>query len=250
MEIIVIIIGAALAGFVQGLSGFGFSMTSMALWAWTLEPTVAAPLAVFGGLTGQIIQAFSTRRGFDWRQLLPFVLGGLAGLPLGLLLLPQLDAQLFKTVLGGLLVVFCPIMAFAHKLPRISDWRCMQGPLRPISNALAGLAGGVMGALGGFSGVVPTLWCQLSGMARDAQRQVIQNFNLTMLAVTFASYVGTGLIQAPMLPLFAIALPSMLLPSIWGGRLYHRISDAAFRRVVLGLLTLAGVAMLVSSIYR
>ena len=249
MEIIVIIIGAALAGFVQGLSGFGFSMTSMAVWAWTLEPTVAAPLAVFGGLTGQIIQAFSTRRGFDWRQLLPFVLGGLAGLPLGLLLLPQLDVQLFKAVLGAILVVFCPIMAFAHKLPRISDWRCMQGPLRPISNALAGMAGGVMGALGGFSGVVPTLWCQLSGLARDAQRQVIQNFNLTMLAVTFASYVGTGLVTPAMLPLFAIALPSMLLPSIWGGRLYHRISDVAFRRVVLGLLTLAGVAMLVSSVY-
>ncbi|CAM4106515.1 sulfite exporter TauE/SafE family protein [Comamonas aquatilis] len=248
MEIIVIIIGAALAGFVQGLSGFGYSMTAMALWAWTLEPTLAAVLAVFGGLTGQIIQAFSVRRGFGWRALWPFLLGGLAGLPLGLMLLPRLDVQLFKTVLGTLLVVFCPLMAFAHKLPRLSDWRYMQGPLRPVSNALAGMAGGAMSALGGFSGVVPTLWCQLGGMAKDAQRQIIQNFNLTMLAVTFASYLGSGLVSSSMLPLFAVALPAMLLPSIWGGRLYHRISDQAFRRVVLGLLTLAGLAMLASGI--
>lgn len=248
MEIIVIILGAALAGFVQGLSGFGYSMTAMALWAWTLEPTLAAALAVFGGLTGQIIQAFSVRRGFDWRMLWPFVLGGLCGLPLGLRLLPLLDAQLFKTVLGGLLVVFCPIMAFAHRLPRIADWPCMQGPLLRMANGLAGLAGGAMAALGGFSGVIPTLWCQLLGMDRNQQRQVIQNFNLTMLSVTFASYMATGFVTFRMLPLFAVALPAMLLPSIWGGRLYQRISDVAFRRVVLGLLTLAGLAMLVSSV--
>lgn len=248
MEIGVIIIGAALAGFVQGLSGFGYSMTAMALWAWTLEPSLAAPLAVFGGLTGQIIQAFSVRRGFQWHSLWPFLLGGLCGLPLGLWLLPQLNVVLFKTLLGLMLVVFCPIMAFAHRLPRIDQWPGMQGPLRPIANGLAGMVGGAMGTLGGFSGVVPTLWCQLSGMAKDAQRQIIQNFNLTMLAVTFASYVGTGLVDRSMLPYFAAALPAMLLPSIWGGRLYQRISDAAFRKLVLGLLTAAGVAMLASAL--
>ncbi|MDR0261403.1 MAG: sulfite exporter TauE/SafE family protein, partial [Comamonas sp.] len=92
--LLIIVIGAALAGFVQGLSGFGYSMTAMALWAWTLEPSLAAVLAVFGGLCGQIIQALKVRRGFDWRMLWPFLLGGICGLPLGLRLLPMLDAQL------------------------------------------------------------------------------------------------------------------------------------------------------------
>ena len=45
MELILTIaLGAALAGFVQGLSGFGFGLTAMALWAWTLEPP--SPCAV------------------------------------------------------------------------------------------------------------------------------------------------------------------------------------------------------------
>ena len=245
--LLIIAIGAALAGFVQGLSGFGYSMTAMALWAWTLEPTLAAVLAVFGGLCGQLIQAFKVRRGFDWRMLWPFLLGGLCGLPLGLRLLPMLDTQLFKTVLGAMLVIFCPLMAFSHRLGGIASGPLSQGPGRSLANGLAGLAGGAMAALGGFSGVVPTLWCQITGMARDTQRQVIQNFNLTMLAVTFASYVGTGLVSQHMLPQLAVALPAMVLPSLWGARLYERISDVAFKRVVLGLLTLAGLAMLASS---
>src|SRR3954470_24901177 len=95
-----IALGAALAGFVQGLSGFGFGLTAMALWAWTLEPRLAAALAVFGGLTGQLLAAFTVRRGWDGKALWPFLAGGLAGLPLGVWLLPRLDVVVFKAVLG------------------------------------------------------------------------------------------------------------------------------------------------------
>jgi len=70
---IVVALGAAVAGFVQGLSGFAFGLVAMSFWVWVLDPPVAAALTVFGGLLGQLIAAFSVRRGFSWRQLLPFL---------------------------------------------------------------------------------------------------------------------------------------------------------------------------------
>lgn len=225
----------------QGLSGFGYGLTAMSIWAWTLEPMLAAALAVFGGLTGQLISAVSVRRGFDWKLIAPFIAGGLAGLPVGLWLLPRLDVMLFKLVLGLLLVVFCPLMLLATRLPKLQRGG-------GVGDALSGAAGGVMGGLGGFTGVVPTLWCQVRGLAKDHQRAVIQNFNLTMLAVTFATYVATGIIRSDMLPLFAIAAPAMLVPSLLGARLYIGISETTFRQIVLGVLTAAGVAMLVSAV--
>ena len=36
-ELAVLLAGAALAGFVQGLSGFAFSMVSMSIWVWALD---------------------------------------------------------------------------------------------------------------------------------------------------------------------------------------------------------------------
>lgn len=36
--ILVVALGAAVAGFVQGLSGFAFGMVAMSFWAWVLEP--------------------------------------------------------------------------------------------------------------------------------------------------------------------------------------------------------------------
>jgi uncharacterized membrane protein YfcA len=237
----VIVLGAALAGFVQGLSGFGFSMTAMSIWAWTLEPRLAAALAVFGSLAGQLLSAVTVRRGFGWRRLAPFLAGGVAGLPLGLWILPRLDVPLFKATLGAILLIVCPLMFIAPALP----------PLRrggKVGDALAGAAGGVMGGLGGITGVVPALWCTVRGFPKDEQRAIVQNFNLSMLAIAFAGYVATGLVDRTMLPLFAIVAPAMLVPALLGARLYIGISEQAFRRIVLGLLTLSGVAMLLASL--
>lgn len=240
---LVVALGAVVAGFVQGLSGFAFGLVAMSFWVWVLDPRTAAVLAVFGALTGQIIAAVSVRRGFDAQRVLPFVLGGLLGVPLGVLLLPRLNVDGFKAVLGALLVLWCPAMLMARQLPRITRGG-------RLADGAVGLAGGVMGGIGGFTGTLPTLWCTLRGLDKDAQRAVVQNFNLSMLAVTMGSYVATGLVTRPMLPLLALVAPAMLVPTLLGTRLYIGISDARFRQVVLGLLSLSGVALLAAAVPR
>ncbi|MPS79249.1 MAG: sulfite exporter TauE/SafE family protein [Achromobacter sp.] len=238
---VLVVLGAVAAGFVQGLSGFGFGMVAMSFWAWTIDPRLAAAMTVFGALTGQLLAAFTVRRGFSWAQLLPFVLGGLVGIPIGVRLLPHLDPLIFKAFIGALLAIWCPIMLFATRLPRISAGG-------KVADGVVGAMGGVMGGIGGFTGVIPTLWCTLRGFDRDVQRSVIQNFNLSMLAVTMAGYVMTGVVTRDMLPLFALIVPAMLVPTLLGARVYVGISDMTFRRIVLGLLTLSGIALLVASV--
>ena len=238
--VFIVLLGAVVGGFVQGLSGFAFGLVSMSFWAWALEPQLAAVLAVFGALTGQIVAAITVRRGFNWTLLAPFLAGGLIGVPIGVLVLPMLNVHLFKAALGLLLVVWCPFMLFA-------------GRLRPVTfggrfaDSIAGLFGGILGGIGGFSGPIPTLWCTLRRLERDTQRSIIQNFNLTMLACAMAGHVATGTVTRAMLPLFAIVAPAMLVPTLLGARFYIGLSEASFRRIVLSLLTLSGVALLASS---
>lgn len=240
-SLVLIAVGAAVAGFVQGLSGFAFGLVAMSFWAWSIEPQLAAVLTVFGSLTGQLLAVFTVRRAWSWRTLLPFVAGGMVGIPIGVAVLPALDARLFKAMLGGLLVLWCPLMLAARQLPRIRAGG-------RLADAAVGTVGGVMGGIGGFTGVIPTLWCTLRGFDKDEQRGVIQNFNLAMLAVTMAGYVGKGLVTTEMVPKLMVVAPAMLVPALLGARLYLGISEAAFRRLVLTLLTLSGVAMLAASL--
>lgn len=238
---LVLLIGAVVAGFVQGLSGFAFALTATCIWVWWLPPQLVAVMSVFGAFSGQVVAAVTTRRAAPWAQLWPrlgpILAGGLCGLPVGLWLLPRLDAEWFRLGLGLLLAVWCPLMLVSHRLPTI-QWGGR------TADALSGLAGGISGALGGYTGPLPTLWATLRGWPKDELRAVVQNFNLVMLGLTFASYLAAGLVTRDMWPQMAIVLPALLIPVLFGARLYAGISPDAFRRLVLALLTGTGAALL------
>jgi uncharacterized membrane protein YfcA len=242
-ELWLLVIGAVVAGFVQGLSGFAFGMVAMSFWVWGIEPRVAAVMAVFGSLTGQVVAAVSSRRRFPLATLAPFLAGGAVGIPLGIAVLPHLNPDLFKLALGTVLAVFCPIMLVSSSLPRVAAGG-------RLADGVVGAVGGFMGGIGGFTGVVPTLWCTLRGMAKEEQRAVIQNFNLAALAFTMAGYLASGLVTRDMWPLLPLVAVALLVPSLIGARVYVGLSELAFRRVVLALLSGSGVAMLVAAVPR
>ncbi|MBD0272991.1 MAG: sulfite exporter TauE/SafE family protein [Acetobacteraceae bacterium] len=236
----IVALGAAAGGFVQGLSGFAFGLVAMAVWAWALDPVLAGPLVVFGSLVGQLLSWGSIRRGLDPRRVLPFVAGGVLGVPLGVALLLRIDPLAFKLAVGVLLVVWCPAMLLARDLPRVvrgGRW----------ADAGVGMVGRVMGGLGGLTGPAPTLWAVLRGWDRDAQRAVFQEFNLSMHGLTMAAYLATGAVSADAARLCLVVAPAMLVPALVGARLYRRFS-AAFRKVVLGLLATLGAGLVATTL--
>lgn len=240
-EIGLLIVGAAAGGFVQGVSGFAFGMTALSFWAWGLEPGLVTVMAVFGGLFGQLFSIATLPRRIPLAQLLPFVAGGFIGIPLGTVLLAGVDPVLFRGVLGGLLLVYCPLMLFSARIPRIT------GGGR-IAETAAGIAGGFVCGVGGIPGIASSLWCTLRAYDKDLARTLIQTFNLTVLAATFAAQIAGGLVTRDMLPQFAIVALALVLPATVGARVFAGLNQAAFRRLVLCLLFLSGAAMLVAAL--
>src|SRR5256885_9680533 len=76
-----VVLGAAAAGFVQGLSGFAFGLVASAIWAWAVAPQLAGPMVVFGSLIGQVLSIGTVRRSFDLKLALPLRVAGLLGVP-------------------------------------------------------------------------------------------------------------------------------------------------------------------------
>jgi uncharacterized membrane protein YfcA len=236
----IVIAGAVLAGFVQGLSGFAFALVALSVWAWAVSPQLAAPLAVFGSLIGQLIALPFTWKGAAIGRIAPFVIGGLIGVPLGVLVLGVLDPSGFKLALGIFLLVYSPAMLLASSTFAISwggRW----------ADAASGWLGGIAGGIGGMAGGIPTLWCTLRGWDKDSQRGVMQAFNITMHVATLTGYVlHGGIITGEALQLFAVITPALAIPVVLGALVFRRLNQQAFRRIVLALLFLSG-AMLTGS---
>jgi uncharacterized protein len=232
--------GAALAGFVQGLSGFAFSLVAMSVWAWALSPQVAAPLAVFGALVGQVASFASFRRGFDKRVILPLILGGVFGVPIGVFLLRNVNPSLFKLAVGTLLVLYSLSSLAASGLPRLR--RGGRG-----ADAAAGFVGGILGGLGGLAGTIPATWGLLRGWKPDVRRATMQAYNIPMHCLTLALYWRTGGFAATPFSLFALAGPIIVVSGFLGARLYARVSERMFTRIVLLLLLASGAGLLIGA---
>ena len=111
------LVGSCLVGFVQGVSGFAFGLMAVSVWAWSIEPQLAGPLVVWGSWFGQVLSIGTVRRGLVWRCVLPFLVGDVAGVPLGTWLLSHIDLHVFRAGVGTLLVVYCSTMLCARTLP-------------------------------------------------------------------------------------------------------------------------------------
>jgi uncharacterized protein len=241
--LLIVLAGAAAAGFAQGVSGFAFSLVALSIWAWAVEPQLAAPMSVFGALMGQLVALPWVWRGFNIKKLLPLVIGGLIGVPLGALLLQWLDPTLFKFGLGVFLLFYCPLMLL---LP--ADYKWPHGGR--LADGASGFAGGVLGGLAGISGPVPTLWTTLRGWDKDTQRGVLQAFNISMHVATLTAYAASGSITPEALTMFAWITPALAIPAVLGVLLFHRLNARAFRRLILCLLLVSGVTLVWGSVLQ
>ena len=231
-----VLMGAALGGLVQGMTGFAFSVVALSFWAWALAPETAAPLAVLGALLGQLSTLLSVRRGFEWGRIAPFVIGGLFGVPLGVFILHNVDPLRFRLVLGILFALYGAYGLALSDAPKVK----IGG--RTLDAFMGGI-GGLLGGLGGLSGAVPAIWTQLRGWKRDLRRATMQVYNIAMHCLTLTIYSQTHALNATSWKLFAITAPPMVIANVFGMRIYKRFSERGFARLVLISITLSGLAL-------
>ncbi len=236
-----VFVGALLGGLVNGLTGFGTGMTALPIWLAVLRPVLASPLVIACSVAGQLQTLPAIWHAIDFRRLWPFVVGGLIGVPLGVRLLPLIDARSFKAAVGLLLVASCGFL-LAHR----SRAKWLRGGRAADSGV--GLLGGILGGLAGLSGILPTLWAELRGWEKDARRAVFQGYNLAILLFALASQGFAGLLTAQFGRLLLLALPGTIVGAWIGRRIYGRLDTARFSVVVLALLLAGGVLLVVTSL--
>jgi uncharacterized membrane protein YfcA len=237
-----LLFGALAGGFVSGLAGFGTALMALGVWLYVLPPPVAVPLVLISSVIGQTSTLPSMWRSFDFSLVWPFLLGGVAGVPIGAVLVAHADPEAFRLAAGVFLLVFPAALYFSTPMALHFGGR--------IADAAIGLAGGILGGLAGLSGPLPILWANLRGWGKDERRGVFQIFNWTILAIALGLQVAEGLVRQDVLRLALLTTPATLLGAFLGARLYQVLSDRNFRDVVLGLLFLSGAGLIWSSLTR
>ncbi|MFN5282718.1 sulfite exporter TauE/SafE family protein, partial [Bradyrhizobium sp.] len=112
----ILFFGALAGGFVSGLAGFGTALMALGIWLYVLPPTLAVPLVLVCSVIAQVSTLPSIWKTIDFRLVWPFVICGLAGVPIGILLIARADPDVFKLTIGVFLLVF-PTLLFLQRKP-------------------------------------------------------------------------------------------------------------------------------------
>jgi uncharacterized membrane protein YfcA len=224
---------------VAGLIGFAFSAIAGAILLHYADPISAVPLLLACSIATQCMSIARLRRSMDWRGCLPFLAGGIIGIPAGGYLLQTLPPTAFATAFGSFLACYSLYFLLRRPVRALA-------PRRSV-DMLAGLAGGITGGAAAFPGAIPTIWCGLRGLTKEQQRGLIQPFILVMQLATVAYFSRIGIVTSDSLALFAFCVPAVVLGTLAGLALYHRVNDARFRKLTLAFLLVSGAMLVVRS---
>ena len=174
-------------------------------------------------------------RSFDFTLIWPFLIGGLAGVPLGTMLVAHADPHTFKLAFGVFLLIFpalylqrAPVAFSIRRQAGGHGYRICRrhhgGPRRPVRPASD-----------------PVGQRARLGQGRAARR--VPGLQLDYPFAALCLQIGSGLVKADVIRLAFLTLPGTVLGAWFGKRVYHALSDRNFRDIVLGLLFLSGVAL-------
>jgi uncharacterized membrane protein YfcA len=234
--------GALFAGFTSGFAGFGTALVASGIWLYVLPAPLVPPLVVMLSVVGQIVSLTMVRHAFDWRQTLPYLVGGAFGVPLGIVAVAAASPLVIKIAVGRFLVAYTLYQLLQRRHIGIGAWggRLVDG--------IVGFGGGILGGFAGLSGPLPLIWLQLRGGPSDAQRATYQPFNLVVLVMASIGMALSGQVTRDVMMLALICFPATFMGALLGARTYVRVSPQTFQRAVLVMLLVSGCLLLISSL--
>ena len=238
LELSLFLLATFAGALVAGLSGFAFGLVAASIWLYILTPLQTATLIIAFGLIVQGYAVWKLRRALDWTKLWPFMLGAAIGVPVGVSILTWSNPTHVRISVGAFLILYSLYALFRPAIPPVKA-------ASPAADASVGFLNGVLGGMTGLAGILVTLWCGLRGWPKDVQRTVFQPVAVAIFLMS-ALWIGArGAITPDVVKLFLVGLPALLAGTWLGLKLFGRLDEVAFRKVVLVLLLASGAVLII-----
>ncbi len=226
-----------LAGFVQGLTGFGSALVAIPLLSLFIDIKTAVPLCMLNGLIITSYLSVKLRKHLDWKKIQPLLIGSLAGIPVGITFLKQVDSSIIQMAIGCLLISYSlfNLIFSPRPLNPGKKWGC-----------LAGFFTGAIGAAFSAGGPPAIIYTTLTSWKKDEIKATLTGFFVVSGTITVLVHWSSGITTLSTVRLLAGTAPAVLLGTSLGVLLSARINKKNYLRIIYSFLILMGSMMLVT----
>ena len=235
LGLFLVLIGAG-AGFVQRVSGFGLGIFAMLFLPHFMPShTDAAAISSLFSCVTATYNAVCYRKNVAYKTALPMICATLISIPIAVRFSAVVSGNIFKILLGGVLVILSLYFMFFHKNIRFKP---------TISNGImAGALGGTLGGL--FSTGGPPAVLYLSNATNDNMTYfaTIQfYFCFTNLYAT-TMRVANGMIRFDILVLAAIGMIGCIVGDLIGKKVFDKLDSNRLKHIIYIGMLISGIVM-------
>ena len=223
-----------LAGFVMGVSGFGFAIMAIGMMSffWPIPKTVA--LIFVYSLPINMVLLFQLRNHIVVRRILLQVVAFIPGAVIGAFVFLNVREALLKQIVGAVLIVF-------------GFWSLQRKTrLIPKSRFLGGLAGFLAGVLGGavyMPGPPMIVYQTMTETDRFRFKTDLQLFFFFTNFILLAAFLYCGLDQNIDLLRSLLFSPFAVFGLLGGSFLFQRLNNETFKQICSILVGVIGVIL-------
>ena len=232
-DIAYVVLVVALTALLQAISGFGFALLAVPLFALRVDVHEAVVLSSCIGTISSGWQTYFLRKDVVGDTAKRYILASLVGVPIGFGMFVLLSDQILRVMVGIAVLFGTAVVAFGRELKVKRAW---ERGLGVLSGALL-IATSTNGP--------PIV------LALQAQRMPMLEFRATLARIFFVTgvisvllFLVAGKIEGSVILSTLLCLPVMTISVLIGNRVARKIAERPFRVLVLALLVLAGLSSL------
>ncbi len=232
----VLAVAVLAAGFVQGATGFGFSIVAVPVFMLFLPPITAVPVMSMLSFVNAVYMVIQCRAHLKPRLVLPLIAGAMIGQPIGIYFLTRLEGPWMKIFVGAFMTMFALVL--------LAGWR------RPIRNQrialpFVGILSGFLGGSSSLSGPPVVLFLASQDTPKDTFRANLVGYFSLLGLMAQTQFAFHGMTTRTVLGYSAAFMPLLMVSTVAGHRASGRIDERLFNRLSMSCAAVMGAILVV-----
>ena len=223
------------AGFTQGVTGFGFGLLAIPLLSLFIDLKTAVPLCSLLGILVTAFLSLRLRKHIDRRKILPLLFGCIPGVAVGTLVLKKAPTELLSVLMGVMLVAYALYRLTSKQQPRSIDEKWAYA---------AGFFTGAISSAFSAGGPPTIIYATLRGWNKNEIKATLSGFFLTGGVTVITAHALTGLTTSLVLHYFLLSAPVVIGGVFIGSLLYDMIDTSVYLKLLQWLLLAMGILMI------
>ncbi len=225
--------------FLQGLTGFGYSLFSLPLLALLMPVSAAVPILCLTSIFLNLSVFIKARKSLDLKRILPLLISGAIALPAGVWLLKTADEPVIKISVG--------IIVILSSLIYLSGFR-VTVRREKLAMVPVGFLSGLLNGATTFSGPPVILFFANQRVAKHQFRSSLATYFMLLNILAVPAFIAGGLLTGEGALKTLYLFPAVILGVLLGIRMADVVSEEKFRFVALNALGILGAFSVISGL--